>query len=584
MSRHLNLTHILVLAVLNIACASCAVSATDVSDPPSDRQEEVGVATSALLTTGSPIMGLAKKCIDVSASNDRTPAGNRRVILNTCNGSSTQQWTKSFNSQIVNTGTGLCLNAEGAYTANGTNLIAFPCSATAQPNEKWYFTPSAPVMHDQLIKNIGSGRCVNVPRSNSTDGTGLILWDCVGVSNDQWAVRIPAPIVGLAGKCLDVDTFHRTAANNARAVLNTCSGSWNQDWSLNAQDQLVNRGMPGMCLNIEGGGTDNGTPIIVYPCQPTAQHNEVWFNQPNSYPFHSFQLVNTWSGKCLNVPAENRADNTGLILWPCTGSGVSNDTWSLLTTPKQSIKAVAIACSDDDGTNGTTLTVTDFRSVLQEVNGLYERAGIEFIIDDGGFIPYRSTLLNHMNWPPTSAQDQAAKNLAAFFNGAMVVILRNTGNTNFATDYVVLGNTGISSQNAAHEFGHYLGLAHTFPEVNVTSLAAAYKFVSDWYFNHGSTLEAFNADGFTDTPPDPAVSVYALRDLPRGDACSGDDHISVPLSGGGGGYLNFYPDRQQVMSYFGCGLAPRNLTLSAQQIGAILTAIGSGSRTQLVRN
>jgi hypothetical protein len=69
----------------------------------------VAATSAALVKTGSPIMGLRNKCIDVSAPGDVTARGNRRITLNTCNGSSTQLWTKSWNGQIVNNGTGLCL-------------------------------------------------------------------------------------------------------------------------------------------------------------------------------------------------------------------------------------------------------------------------------------------------------------------------------------------------------------------------------------------------------------------------------------------------------------------------------------------
>ena len=264
---------------------------------------EIGVAQDAL-SIGAPIIGLANKCIAVSATNDLTPSGNRRVYLRTCNGASTQNWKRLNNSTIQNTGTGLCLNAENGGTGNLTNLIAYQCSSTPLPNEKWIMKQSGTALQAWMIQGVGSGRCVNVPGGNTADKTGLVLYTCQNQSNDQWTVSEPAPIVGNAGKCVDIGTDQR------RVVLNTCNGSAQQDWWRNSQGQLVN-GSTGQCLNVENGSiTTDGAAVIVYPCSATALSNEIWANTAAGTNANTptFQIHVNGNGKCLNVPNAAQAD------------------------------------------------------------------------------------------------------------------------------------------------------------------------------------------------------------------------------------------------------------------------------------
>jgi hypothetical protein len=57
------------------------------------------------------------------------------VQLYTCNGTGAQQWTHTSANDMVNLGSGKCLDATGNSSADGTRLQIWSCSGGA--NQKW---------------------------------------------------------------------------------------------------------------------------------------------------------------------------------------------------------------------------------------------------------------------------------------------------------------------------------------------------------------------------------------------------------------------------------------------------------------
>ena len=107
-----------------------------------------------------------------------------------------------------------------------------------------------------------SGKCVDDSNSGTADGSPVILWPCTGNPNQRWQ-----PVNGTVqtlGKCL-------TNSGN-KAVLSTCDGSQGQQWSYKLNGNLVNNGL---CLDVTGGGSDNGTALGLYQCGDN-QLNQIW--------------------------------------------------------------------------------------------------------------------------------------------------------------------------------------------------------------------------------------------------------------------------------------------------------------------
>jgi hypothetical protein len=96
----------------------------------------------------------------------------------------------------------------------------------------------------------------------------------------------------------------------------------------------------------------------------------------------------------------------------------------------------------------------------------------------------------------------------------------------------------------AHEIGHYLGLGHTFPFV-ASSVEEAEQFLND----HNNDPNAFDADGLSDTPPDPYIGL---------DYYSCGDVSEVTLDG-----ITFSIPRDNIMNYNGrTSLSEQQATLA----------------------
>jgi len=57
------------------------------------------------------------------------------VIVWDCNGQANQQWNVNAAGTITGAQSGLCLDANGAATANGTKLILWSCNGGS--NQRW---------------------------------------------------------------------------------------------------------------------------------------------------------------------------------------------------------------------------------------------------------------------------------------------------------------------------------------------------------------------------------------------------------------------------------------------------------------
>ena len=81
-------------------------------------------------TSTKQLMIYGTKCLD--AYNQGTTNGTAAVIWD-CNGQSNQQWNINSDGTITGVQSGLCLDASGAATANGTKLAAVDVQRRRQP-------------------------------------------------------------------------------------------------------------------------------------------------------------------------------------------------------------------------------------------------------------------------------------------------------------------------------------------------------------------------------------------------------------------------------------------------------------------
>ena len=118
------------------------------------------------------------------------------------------------------------------------------------------------------LVSAASGRCLDVPQSNTANGTQPIIWDCNRAPNQQWTSD--GQTLRTLGKCLDAPP---TAAPGTKAQIWDCNGGTNQQWTLNANATISNA-RTGLCLDVNGNATANGTAVILWTC--TGAANQRW--------------------------------------------------------------------------------------------------------------------------------------------------------------------------------------------------------------------------------------------------------------------------------------------------------------------
>jgi glucose/arabinose dehydrogenase/PKD repeat protein len=121
------------------------------------------------------------------------------------------------------------------------------------------------------------------------------------------------PIVGLAGKCLDVDGAK--TADGTKIQLYTCNTTGAQRWTASGQTYQAF----GKCLDVSGGATADGTLVQLYTCNTSGAQN--WQAQGDG------TIRNPQSGKCLDVSGDNPADGTQIHIWTC-GTNLPNQKWT----------------------------------------------------------------------------------------------------------------------------------------------------------------------------------------------------------------------------------------------------------------
>lgn len=210
-----------------------------------------------------------------------------------------QQWTfRRHGSNLVLTMGDNCLDVASSGTANGTPLqMWWDCNGSGA--QDWRLQANG------TLRNPQSGRCLYAP--STAAGTQLQLHDCAAGSRQVLAPRPGDPIrfTGLSNVCVGTPDGGDV---QARACDVTAA---DQMWRVrgNGDGTLSLVVVSGECLDVQGSGTANGTPVQVWGCNGSGAQK--WRLRADG------ALVNPQSGRCLDAAAG--AVGTHLQLWACSG-------------------------------------------------------------------------------------------------------------------------------------------------------------------------------------------------------------------------------------------------------------------------
>lgn len=127
-----------------------------------------------------------------------------------------------------------------------------------QPRAASALTLSAPVSFRSHL----SGRCIDVPEHDFSDGKALHVWDCDNSVAQKWQFASDGTI-RIKGKCLDVAGAN--FSNGTPIQIAWCNGNTAQQFALNGSHDLVNTAV-GMCVDVAGANRNNGTALQLLTC------------------------------------------------------------------------------------------------------------------------------------------------------------------------------------------------------------------------------------------------------------------------------------------------------------------------------
>ncbi|MEU1127464.1 ricin-type beta-trefoil lectin domain protein, partial [Streptomyces sp. NPDC005899] len=134
--------------------------------------------------------------------------------------------------------------------------------AAAQPAKKGAAVPAGAGVS---LRSHLSGRCIDVPAHNFSDGTSLHVWDCDNSVAQKWRFAADGT-VRISDKCLDVAGANFRDGTPIQIVW--CNGNAAQKFTLNGAHDLVNT-VVGMCVDVKDGNRSNGAPLQLWTCNGT---------------------------------------------------------------------------------------------------------------------------------------------------------------------------------------------------------------------------------------------------------------------------------------------------------------------------
>ncbi|NYH40652.1 hypothetical protein HNR22_000379 [Micromonospora jinlongensis] len=133
---------------------------------------------------------------------------------------------------VVNRGSGKCVDARAAASANGTAIQQYACNgSTAQ---QYQFAPTSGGYLRVNNRN-NSAQVLDVTNVSTADSAPIQLWSYSGGNNQQWRAESEGDgyyrlVNRLSGKCLDVPAA--STADSVQLVQYTCNGTAAQSFRL----------------------------------------------------------------------------------------------------------------------------------------------------------------------------------------------------------------------------------------------------------------------------------------------------------------------------------------------------------------
>lgn len=219
------------IALLAAALGLLAVPITGTASAQPASPGQTSVAAAAPLKTHPPVSPAA-----VTALKGMTPVAPADLakLLAKASGSAMAPTlrTDGVYDHITNYNSNQCLAVPGGSTAQGTGLIQWPCGNWRDHywSVQYQFTSSG--FYWYHVVNLNSGQCLAVPGGSTAQGTQVIQWPCGQWADHYWAFATDKAGVthianGNSGQCLAIPGG--STAQGTKVIQWPC-GQWNDHY------------------------------------------------------------------------------------------------------------------------------------------------------------------------------------------------------------------------------------------------------------------------------------------------------------------------------------------------------------------
>jgi hypothetical protein len=412
-----------------------------------------------------------------------------------CNGARNQQFFLNLAQAGTNAGYQIRTAYQGARNLailggssdSGAPLVIWDTPGTGE--EIFQLTLQADGSYSIVSAN--SGKCLDVPGASTADNVNIQQYDCHSASNQRWRITPLNTTTSFgmnliaqhSGKCLDVAGGGTGAATIQQY---DCLRQGNQHWRLGTK--TVAGGLSyyeviamhsGQCMDVVGGSTANNAGVQQYPC--TGGNNQKWRFDVGTDGY--VRVINKASGRCLDIPNASTATGVALQQFTCSTTSSNQRFWYGLVDTRH---VVVVEPAHADGTGRATQNDDAIAEHVNRLNGIYGRYGIRLVYDPAtdkvqinseGLYNINGNISGYFNCGDGTIEQPeiCAIRLAINYPNAVLVISDpNGGGWSWGDSaYIGIGPMGITNwvctdvpntKWLSHEFGHYMGLAHTYYE------------------------------------------------------------------------------------------------------------------------
>ncbi len=127
-----------------------------------------------------------------------------------------------------------------------------------------------PAARTSLTNGLAPAKCMDVSGASTTPGTRVILFPCNDTDAQKFVWRENGELRYAGTLCLGVD--HEVEPGQGAIVTQECKGGADQRWRRGGGSEII--GPSGQCIDVIGGNTADGTPLILAPC--TGGESQMW--------------------------------------------------------------------------------------------------------------------------------------------------------------------------------------------------------------------------------------------------------------------------------------------------------------------